>query len=63
MYCVMLFLYADPAKVLSVQSVGSPGFLNNGAAKKLTVKQGEPLQLVCTVAGYPEPTVQWTKKV
>ncbi|XP_027849832.2 neural cell adhesion molecule 1-like isoform X1 [Aphis gossypii] len=51
-----------PAKVLSVQSVGSPGFLNNGAAKKLTVKQGEPLQLVCTVAGYPEPTVQWTKK-
>lgn len=52
-----------PAKVLSVQAVGSPaGFLNNGAAKKLTVKQGEPVQLVCSVAGYPEPTVQWTKK-
>jgi len=51
-----------PAKVLSVQAVGQPGSLATGGAKKLTVKQGDPVQLVCSVAGFPEPTVQWSKK-
>jgi len=55
--------YADPAKILTVQAMGAAGSLNNGSAKKLTVKQGELVQLVCSVAGYPEPTVQWTRRV
>jgi len=59
---VTLCLYADPAKVLTVQSVGSTGS-TTGGLKKLVVKQGELVQLICSVAGYPEPTVQWTRRV
>ncbi|XP_060855803.1 neural cell adhesion molecule 1-like isoform X1 [Metopolophium dirhodum] len=50
-----------PAKVLTVQAVGSTGSPTAGL-KKLAVKQGELVQLVCSVAGYPEPTVQWTRR-
>lgn len=63
MNCVTLFLYTDPAKVLTVQVMGSTGSLSTGGSKKLSVKQGELVQLVCSVAGYPEPTVQWTRRV
>lgn len=59
----LLLLLIDPAKILALQAIGGAGFLNTVGAKKVTVKQGELVQLVCTVAGYPEPTVQWTKKV
>jgi len=59
---VTLFLYADPAKVLTVQAAGSTGS-PVGGLKKLAVKQGELVQLICSVAGYPEPTVQWTRRV
>lgn len=48
---------------MALQAVGAAGSLNTIGAKKVTVKQGDPVQLVCTVSGYPEPTVQWTKKV
>ncbi|KAL4135037.1 hypothetical protein QTP88_006703 [Uroleucon formosanum] len=51
-----------PAKVLTVQAMGSTGSLSTGGSKKLAVKQGELVQLVCSVAGYPEPTVQWTRR-
>ena len=63
MHYVTLFLYADPAKVLNVRAMGNTGILTTGGSKKSTIKQGELVQLVCDVAGYPEPTVQWTRKV
>ncbi|XP_022177691.1 neural cell adhesion molecule 1-like isoform X2 [Myzus persicae] len=51
-----------PAKVLTVQAMGPSGLMPNVGSKKMTVKQGELVQLVCSVAGYPEPTVQWTRR-
>lgn len=51
-----------PAKVLNVRAMGNTGILTTGGSKKSTIKQGELVQLVCDVAGYPEPTVQWTRK-
>jgi hypothetical protein len=54
----------DPAKILSVQATGGVKSQQNASVvKKITLKQGDPVQLVCNVAGYPEPTVQWTKRV
>lgn len=51
----------QPAKILSVRAIGASG-PSNTSVKKFTVKQGDPIQLICNVAGYPEPSVQWTKR-
>lgn len=57
-----LFCIIDPVKILSIQNAGASGpFMS--VAKKLVIKQGEPVQLVCNVVGYPTPSVQWTRRV
>lgn len=57
-----LFCIIDPVKILSIQSAGASGPFTS-VAKKLVIKQGEPVQLVCNVVGYPTPSVQWTRRV
>lgn len=60
------FFYIEPAKIIEVfsKSTGGSGVLSeSGNMKKVVVKQGEPVQLLCSTEGYPKPTVQWTKKV
>lgn len=58
-----MFVCVDPAKILSIQAMGAESSMNGNGVNKYTVKQGEPVQLTCTVTGYPQPTVQWIKKV
>lgn len=54
----------DPAKILSVHTTGSVKSQQSiSGVKKITLKQGDPVQMICNVTGYPEPTVQWTKRV
>lgn len=54
----------DPVKIVSLKAVGAvESTTSGGQVKKFTVKQGEPIQLICKVDGYPEPKVQWIKRV
>lgn len=54
----------DPIKILPLTVIGaSESTTSGGTVKKFTVKQGEPIQLICKVDGYPEPKVTWIKRV
>lgn len=55
--------HIDPAKIVSLKAVGAVESTTSGGTKKFTVKQGEPIQLICKVDGNPEPKVQWVKRV